>query len=233
MFDLIMGPYEDLFVFDKYAIVLKEGGKTISTVYFDQFRYGGKQALPQYEKSLYDDLQYTNHKFERITFWDQSGNGDYLMLGAIRSPGAITIHPFSFTIDTSIQEGVMEKDDSLETYLMSSAKITAFEATKNFLVVGCATCDGNKGWLKFYNPRNAKLIKGIPGSAPQSMLLGQLVQASTNADMTDQVWYSSKDSDENMLVLNSIIAFQDLDTEKWVFDDKKKLHSFASSQETR
>ena len=35
MFDLIMGPYEDLFVFDKYAIVLKEGGKTISTVYFD------------------------------------------------------------------------------------------------------------------------------------------------------------------------------------------------------
>ena len=60
----------------------------------------------------------------------------------------------------------MEKDDSLETYLMSSAKITAFEATKNFLVVGCATCDSNKGWLKFYNPRNAKLIKGIPGSAP-------------------------------------------------------------------
>ena len=51
--------------------------------------------------------------------------------------------------------------------------------------------------------------------------------------MTDQVWYSSKDSDENMLVLNSIIAFQDLDTEKWVFDDKKELHSFASSQQTR
>ena len=51
--------------------------------------------------------------------------------------------------------------------------------------------------------------------------------------MTDQVWYSSKDSDENMLVLNSIIAFQDLDTEKWVFDDKKELHSFAGSQETR
>ena len=167
MFDLLMGPYEDLFVFDKYSIVLKEGGKIISTVYFDQFKYGGKQALPQYEKSLYDDLQYTNHKFERITFWDQSGNGDYLMLGAIRSPGAITIHPFSFTIDTSIQEGAMEKDTSVETYLMSSAMISAFETTQNFLVVGCATCDNDKGWLKFYNPRNAKLIKGIPGFAPQ------------------------------------------------------------------
>ena len=65
------------------------------------------------------------------------------------------------------------------------------------------------------------------------MLLGQHVQASTNADKTDQVWYSSKNSDDNMLILNSIIAFQDVDTEKWVFDDKKELYSLAGSQETR
>ena len=97
------------------------------------------------------------------------------MLGAIKSPGAITVHPFSFTIDTSIQEGVMVKDESVEAYLMSSAKISAFETTQNFLVVGCATCDNNQGWLKFYNPRNAKLIKGYRGIAPSSKLVGQHV----------------------------------------------------------
>ena len=172
MFDLLLGPYQDIFVFDKYAIVLKNESKIISTVYFDQFRYGGKKALPQYEKTLFNELEYSNHRFEKIAFWDQSGRGDYLMLGAIRSPGAITIHPFSFTIDTSIQEGVMDMDDSVETYLKSTAKISAFETTSNFLVVGCATCENNVGWLKFYNPRNTKLVKGIPGSAPEHMFLG-------------------------------------------------------------
>ena len=33
-----------------------------------------------------------------------------------------------------------------------------------------------------------------------------------------------------MLVLNTVITFQDVDTEKWVFDDKKELISFSGSQ---
>ena len=43
--------------------------------------------------------------------------------------------------------------------------------------------------------------------------------------MTDQVWYSSKSAND-MLFINSVIAFQDLDTDQWVFDDKKELYSF-------
>ena len=55
------------------------------------------------------------------------------------------------------------------------------------------------------------------------------MQASTNADKTDQVWYSSKDTRDNMLIMNSVIAFQDVDTEKWVFNNEKELYSFADS----
>ena len=47
--------------------------------------------------------------------------------------------------------------------------------------------------------------------------------------MTDQFWYSSKNTDEKTLILNSVIAFQDLDSERWVFDDKKDLYSFPDS----
>ena len=64
-----------MFVFDYYAIVLKNESKLISAVYFDQFR--GEAVPPHSEIALYDDLEYTDANFETVTFWDQSGKGDY------------------------------------------------------------------------------------------------------------------------------------------------------------
>lgn len=57
-----------MFVFDKYAVVLKDESKLISAVYFDQFR--GEVVLPQYEIALYDEFEYTDASFDKVTFWD-------------------------------------------------------------------------------------------------------------------------------------------------------------------
>lgn len=46
LFDLLNGPYDDIFVFDKYAIVVKNTN-LINVVYFDQFR--GQVVPSNYE----------------------------------------------------------------------------------------------------------------------------------------------------------------------------------------
>ena len=38
LFDLSNGPYDDVFIFDKYAIVVDSVKKIVSAVYFDQYR---------------------------------------------------------------------------------------------------------------------------------------------------------------------------------------------------
>ena len=157
-----------MFVFDKYAIVLKDKSKVISAVYFDKFRE--EVVPPQMEIALYDELEYTDATFDKVTFWDYSGKNDYQMLGAIRTSGAITIHPFDFTIDPDEMLGVMTKDDNSQSYLLPSTEISVFKTSKEFLVVGCATCNKNQGWLRFYNPRNIKLLKGLPGNSKEKFV---------------------------------------------------------------
>ena len=49
------GPYEDLYVFDEYAIALKNEGKLISTIYFDMIRED-KLVRANMESDLYNDL---------------------------------------------------------------------------------------------------------------------------------------------------------------------------------
>ena len=53
----------------------------------------------------------------------------------------------------------------------------------------------------------------------------------TNTDKTDQVWYSSKTS-KNILNLNSVIAFRDVN-DKWIFDDKKEMYFFQGTTDSR
>ena len=53
IFELVKGPYDDVFVFDKYAITIKDKNK-VNAVYYDNFK--GVAVNDNYESSIYDDL---------------------------------------------------------------------------------------------------------------------------------------------------------------------------------
>ena len=90
------GPYDDIFVFDNYAVVLKDK-KDINAIYLSNFR--GDIVPLNFEIPLYNDLTFTDGTFDAITFWDYTGKGDYSMIGAIRTPGAITLYVFDLAIN--------------------------------------------------------------------------------------------------------------------------------------
>ena len=87
------------------------------------------------------------------------------MVAAIRTPGAVTLYNFDMAINYESQVGDMRRNEGNVAYLVSSTVITAFETDRELLVVGCATCDSNNGWLRIYNPQSMQLLKGIPGSS--------------------------------------------------------------------
>lgn len=96
LFDLVNGPYDDIFVFDNYAIVIKDK-KEVKAVFFDKFR---QNLVPwNFEVVIYDGLKATDSTFEAVTYWDLSGRGDWQMLGAVRTPGAITLFTFEEAIN--------------------------------------------------------------------------------------------------------------------------------------
>ena len=70
LFDILGGPYDDFFLFDDYAIVLKDKNK-IKAIYYKNFK--GLSVPSNLEVPIYNDLQYSNHEFEAITFEDYSG----------------------------------------------------------------------------------------------------------------------------------------------------------------
>lgn len=53
LFELIDGPYSDVFVFDKYAITIKNEN-IVNAVYYSNFR--GKFVPANYEMAIYNDL---------------------------------------------------------------------------------------------------------------------------------------------------------------------------------
>ena len=53
LFDVQGGPYDDIFVFDHFAVVIKNKN-IINAVYYDKFR--GKVVPFNFEMPLYDDL---------------------------------------------------------------------------------------------------------------------------------------------------------------------------------
>ena len=143
------GPYDDVFVFDDYAVVIKNRN-VVNAIYFDRFR-GGLVPLV-FERTLYDDLEFSDGTFEKVAFWDYSGRGDWQMLAAIKTPGAITIYSFESAINAQDSKGVMSRDETSQSFLFQSTLLTTFVTSKDFLVVGCATCDSGKGWLRIYSP---------------------------------------------------------------------------------
>ena len=139
------------------------------------------------------------------------------MIAAIKSAAAITIHPFDSAINYSVMTGVMRRDDSVTSFLLGSTKITTFTTLQDFLVVGCATCDSNSGWIRLYTTDTLRLKKTIKGSSKNSYI-GKHVETRQNLIGMSQLWYSSRYKDS--MFFSTLLAFRDVKTEAWSFDDQ-------------
>ena len=53
IFELPNGPYDDVFIFDEYAITIKDKNK-VNAVYYNLFK--GTVVNDNYESAIYDDL---------------------------------------------------------------------------------------------------------------------------------------------------------------------------------
>ena len=90
------GPYDDVSIFDKYAITINYKKNIVNAVYYQQFK--GTPVPENYESAIYDDLQFTSDTIENVAFWDYTGKGDYRMIAAIKSSGALTLYLFEYDI---------------------------------------------------------------------------------------------------------------------------------------
>ena len=96
IFEFVKGPYADVFVFDKYAITINSDKNIVNAVFFDKFR--GTTVNENFEAAIYSDLEFTSDTIENVAFWDYSGKGDFQMLAAIKSSGAVTLYAFQSDI---------------------------------------------------------------------------------------------------------------------------------------
>ena len=149
------------------------------------------------------DFDGSDTTFEKLTFWDITGNGDYAMLAAVRTPAANTLQRYWLAIDPKLQIASIARDDdtSKRVYLQPS-DITTFAATSYTLIVGCASCSDGKGWLQFYDTRSMQLLNEISGTNGYQYI-GHNISLMKNADNTDQIWYSSRNG--QTMHLNSVV----------------------------
>ncbi len=139
LFDVQGGPYDDIFVFDHFAVVIKNKN-IINAVYYDKFR--GKVVPFNFEMPLYDDLQFTDNTIAKVTFWDYTGKGNWNMFGAIQTMGAVTIYKYDMDVNYEAGQGVISlQRQTRGQSLFSTTVITSFETTKDLLILGCPTCN--------------------------------------------------------------------------------------------
>ena len=62
------------------------------------------------------------------------------MFGVVQSSGAVTVYPFKTAIIAAEYRGSVARVSNLGKSFVSSTIVTSFLASKNFIVVGCATC---------------------------------------------------------------------------------------------
>lgn len=149
-----------------------------------------------FEAELYNEYKLQEDTtIEKITFWDYSGNGDWTMLGVIRTPGAVTAYKFDMAINAEDRTGaiVRDSDDSRTARMLSSTIITVFEAYGPFLVIGCPTCSNNDGWIRMYSPESLVLQKATVGGKGYTYV-GKNVIYTSSDDGTNHYWYSSRNS---------------------------------------
>ena len=110
----------------------------------------------------------------------------------------------------------MEREDNVKSFLLSSTKITTFTTSEDFLVVGCATCDGNKGYIRLYTTESLRLMQTIKGDSKNGYI-GKHVEVKQNLIGMNQLWYSSRYKD--FMFLSSLVGFRDVSTDIWEFDN--------------
>jgi len=147
------------------------------------------------------------------------------MLGAIRTQGALTIYAFSDAINADAMSGAMSRDDGLSASLLPTTSVTAFVATKSALVLGCATCNNNKGMVYVFNPTNMRKVKEIAGT-DQYQYLGLQVLPTRNTGTSAQFWFTSRTS-SGFSNMHSVVVFQDYDTGKTHAEEKWDLYGFS------
>ena len=178
------------------------------------------------EMPLYNDLQYTQHVFEAIAFEDYTGRGNYRMIGAIRTQGALTIYTFSDAINADSFSGAMSRVNGLQTSLLPSTTITSFVAEQGVLILGCPACNNNIGKVYMYSLSNLKKIDEYSGSNSYQYL-GYQILPTSNVRGSNQFWITSRSSSRN-INLHSVVVFEDLDTGKYYAEMKWDLFGFSS-----
>jgi len=73
-----------------------------------------------------------------------------------------------------------------------------------------------------------KVLKGIVGTAKYDYI-GLNLQVRATTDGATQIWYSSRKS--NKMHLNSLVVFQDYETEVYDFQDDKEKFTFTGESE--
>lgn len=218
LFDLQGGPYDDIFVFDHYAIVLKNKN-LINAVYFEKFR--GNVVPFNFEMPLYDDLEFSSDLFEKITFWDYTGKGNWRMFGAIKTQGSVTIYKFDQDINYENGQGVISRQTKGNS-LLASTKITAFEATQDVLILGCPTCF-TYGAVIIYEAQTMKQLKAYPGSSGYQYFGNQILPL-TNTGGAQQFWVSSRKNSNAHF--NSITVSKNYENDQWGTDIEYDLFGF-------
>ena len=104
------------------------------------------------------------------------------------------------------------------SFYLASDVFTTFKTTANFIVVGCPTCQSNNGYIQLHSLPSLKKKKGIIGGS-KGKNVGQSVSVGMNVEGAEQIWYSSRKS--TTLYFNTMLAFQDFDTELWKYHDVK------------
>ena len=118
------------------------------------------------------------------------------------------------------------RDDENTAFFKSSTVFSAFETTKDFLVVACETCENDLGFVRLYYPDTMRFFNGVIGKQG-NLNVGSSIAVKENIDGANQVWYTSRRSE--VLVINTFMAFQNRTTDLWRFQTLEDQFSFVGA----
>ena len=121
MFDLLQGPYSDIFVFDRHAITIKDSN-VINAVFFDKYR--GETVPANLERPLHEPWK--DSTYEKFAVWDYKGTESYKVLAMVRTSGSLAL--YSYTVDVKLNDldGSMTKNSAQSNFFLTSTEITVF-----------------------------------------------------------------------------------------------------------
>ena len=151
------------------------------------------------------------------------------MIGLIRTKGSLTFYSFDMDVNVDGGTGFMRRNDNTKLSVLASSVFSQVEATKDFVYMACPTCRENLGMIYIIEPKTMKSATGVLGKSGYGKI-GQKLFVTYNADDTNQVWFSSMSG--TTINLNSIVAFQDFETEQWGFNTEWDQFGFQGTSET-